>query len=456
MHLRLATTLIFLASLTASLGSQAANWQVVASDQGERVEIDKSRFARVGGGKTMAWSRLVLGRDMPIASSKETYSMVEALNRYDCDKHRFATVKRVYLREGRMVHQEAIEAPKEMEAEAKSIDDKLLSEACKARTVGEMQKAAEQANKTVAEVKPVEAPPKAMYADMRSGEQEKAPTMRSAADAHAPTPAPAAAAKPAEAAPAHAAPAAPAYVRRRPRPAAAPAAAEPEAPHTHPHWSYEGEGAPANWSKLQPEYATCASGKRQSPIDIKDTIKVDQEPIKFDYKISMFRITDNGHTVQIDVGAGSKISIMGRQYELQQLHFHRPAEERVNGRAYDMVVHLVHKDDENHLAVVAVLLEKGSEHPLIQTFWNNLPLEAGQDVVANVPVDLTTLLPESRAYFAYMGSLTTPPCSEEVLWLVLKQPVQISPEQVAIFSRLYRNNARPLQPANGRLIKETR
>jgi len=353
------------------------------------------------------------------------------------------------LHDGRIVRQEAIDAPKEMQVEAKSIDDKLLGEACKARTVGEMQKAAEQANKALAETKPAESPPKAMYADMRSSSAEKAPTLRSTADAHG---APAAA-RAAEQAPA-AAGTAPRYVGRRPRPGAAPAA--PEVPLAEAHWSYEGEGAPANWGKLRPEYITCATGKRQSPIDIKDGIRVDLEPIKFDYKVSMFRITDNGHTVQIDVGAGSKINIIGRQYELQQLHFHRPAEERVNGRVFDMVAHLVHRDEENRLAVVAVLLEKGAENPLIQTFWNNLPLEVGQDIVTNTPVDLSKLLPENRAYYAYMGSLTTPPCTEDVLWLVMKQPVQISPEQVAIFSRLYRYNARPVQPGNGRLIKETR
>ena len=446
MHLRLATVVIVGVTLTASIGTYAANWQVIAADQGERVEIDKSRIARVGQGKTMAWSRLVLGREMPIAASQETYSMVEALNRYDCEKRRFATIKRVYLHDGKMVRQEAIETPKEMETEAKSIDDKLLGEACKARTVGEMQKAAEQANKAIAEAKPAEPPPKAMYADMRSNAAEKSPTLRSTADAHG------AAAKSAEAAPSpgHATPS---YVRRRPRPGTA-AAAEKEAGHAH--WSYEGEGAPANWSKLRPEYGTCATGKRQSPIDIKEGIRVDQEPIRFDYRLAPFRITDNGHTVQVNVAAGSRIRVMGRDYELLQMHFHRPAEERVNGRSFDMVAHLVHKDPENRLAVVAVLMEIGNDNPLIQTLWNNLPLDVGQEVPVNLPLDLGAMLPEKRAYYAYMGSLTTPPCTEDVLWMVLKQPVQISSEQLAIFSRLYRNNARPVQPANGRLIKESR
>jgi carbonic anhydrase len=122
-----------------------------------------------------------------------------------------------------------------------------------------------------------------------------------------------------------------------------------------------------------------------------------------------------------------------------------------------MVAHLVHRSDEGQLAVVAVLLERGSENPFIQTIWNNLPLEKKTSVTPpNTLLDLSTLLPSTRSYYTYMGSLTTPPCTEEVLWLVMKQPVQVSQEQINIFSRLYRNNARPIQPGNGRLVKEDR
>lgn len=232
-------------------------------------------------------------------------------------------------------------------------------------------------------------------------------------------------------------------------------AANPAA-QMHVHWSYEGEGAPANWGKLRNDYATCATGKRQSPIDIREGIKVNLESIRFEYKPSQFRIVDNGHTLQVSVGEGLAIHVMGRRYELIQMHFHRPAEERVNGKLFDMVAHLVHKSDDGQLAVVAVLLEKGSEHPLIQTLWNNMPLERDMDVTPAEPIDVGQLLPENRSYWTYMGSLTTPPCTEGVLWMVLKQPLQVSAEQIAIFSRLYRNNARPVQAANGRLIKESR
>ena len=221
------------------------------------------------------------------------------------------------------------------------------------------------------------------------------------------------------------------------------------------HWDYVGTAGPDAWGKMQPEYSKCSTGTRQSPIDIRGGIAVDLEPIKFDYRPSAFSVIDNGHTVQVNVEAGNSITIIGKRYELVQFHFHRPSEERINGRQYDMVAHLVHKDVDGKLAVVAVLLDRGSAQAIVQSVWNNLPLEKGDEVRAGTRIDLSQLLPEDRRYYTYMGSLTTPPCSEGVLWMVMKQPVPISVEQVAIFSRLYPMNARPIQQADGRLIKES-
>ena len=221
------------------------------------------------------------------------------------------------------------------------------------------------------------------------------------------------------------------------------------------HWSYEGAGGPEGWGQMKPEFAKCSTGSRQSPIDIRDGIKVSLDAVAFDYKPSAFRVLDNGHTVQVNVGPGNSIEVLGRRYDLLQFHFHRPSEERIDGKQFDMVVHLVHKDLEGRLAVVAVLLERGSALPIVQSVWNNLPLEKGDEVAAKLPLDMGTLLPTERSYFTYMGSLTTPPCSEGVLWMVMKNPVQVSAEQIGIFSRLYPMNARPIQSASGRLIKES-
>lgn len=239
---------------------------------------------------------------------------------------------------------------------------------------------------------------------------------------------------------------------RRARPApAVPIAKKAKAPHGH--WDYEGENGPQNWSQLKPEFSTCGSGKRQSPIDIRDGISVQLDPVSFDYKPTAFKVIDNGHTVQVNVAPGNSIEVMNRRYELQQFHFHRPSEERINGRQFDMVAHLVHKDLEGRLAVVAVLLDRGSVQPVVQTVWNNLPLEKGEELAAKAEIDLNQLLPAERGYFTYMGSLTTPPCSEGVLWMVMQKPVSISSEQIGIFSRMYPMNARPIQATSGRMIK---
>jgi len=219
------------------------------------------------------------------------------------------------------------------------------------------------------------------------------------------------------------------------------------------HWDYQGPGGPANWGQLKPEFATCASGKRQSPIDIRDGIKVQLDPVQFDYHPAGFRVVDNGHTVQVNVDPGNAINVLGRRYELLQFHFHRPSEERIEGRQFAMVAHLVHKSDDGRLAVVAVLLDEGRAHPIVQAVWNNLPLDKGEDVPARTSLDLSKLLPDDRSYFTYMGSLTTPPCSEGVLWMVMRQPVPVSPEQIGVFARMYPMNARPIQQASGRLIK---
>jgi carbonic anhydrase len=221
------------------------------------------------------------------------------------------------------------------------------------------------------------------------------------------------------------------------------------------HWSYDGETGPQAWGQLKPEFSQCAQGKRQSPIDIRDGIRVELEPVQFDYQPSAFGVLDTGHTVQVNVAPGNWIEVMGRRFELAQFHFHRPSEERIEGKQFDMVAHLVHKDAGGRLAVVAVLLERGSAHPLVQSVWNNLPLEKGDEVSARVLLDLRQLLPSDTRYYTYMGSLTTPPCSEGVLWMVMQQPLTVSAEQIDVFSRLYPMNARPLQRAAGRLIKQS-
>jgi carbonic anhydrase len=234
------------------------------------------------------------------------------------------------------------------------------------------------------------------------------------------------------------------------------AAGAPHAEEQH-HWSYRGSTAPAKWSMLEPDYAACGIGKLQSPIDIRDADaeRADLPAIDFDYKPSPLKIIDNGHTIQVDYAPGSSITVEGRRYELVQFHFHRPSEEKINGKGADMVAHLVHRDSDGHLAVVAVLLEAGRSSSLIETLWKNLPKEKGRErEVPGVQVNAADLLPANKAaYYTFTGSLTTPPCSEGVTWLVLKARTSISKAEVARFAHLYPMNARPTQPVNGREIR---
>lgn len=222
-------------------------------------------------------------------------------------------------------------------------------------------------------------------------------------------------------------------------------------------WSYNGVHGPERWAQLRPEYATCGSGKRQSPIDIRDGIKVTLDPIQFDYRPTPFKVLDTGRTVQARLEGGNSITLNGRRYDLQRIEFHRPSEERINGRQFEMSAHLVHRDAEGRTAVVAVLMDQGDQgegHPMVQLVWNSLPLEKYIDQASSAPIDMARMLPEQKQYLTYMGSLTAPPCTEGVLWMVMKQPITLSREQIGVFSRLYPMNARPVQNTSGRLIKD--
>jgi len=243
--------------------------------------------------------------------------------------------------------------------------------------------------------------------------------------------------------------------------------------HVH-HWSYfDGPEGPENWGNLSKDNLACLKGKSQSPININidRAVKAQLNPIEFIYRPSPLSIIDNGHTIMVNYGEGSNLMVDGRQYRLVQFHFHKPSEEAINGERTDMVAHLVHQHHDGDLAFVAVLMstikpassrkywwgdDSVKENSFINTLWNNVPLVKGKNEAPGVMIDINQMLPADKSYFTYMGSLTTPPCSENVLWLVLKNPIYVSEEQVKNFDRMYPMNARPLQPKGDRLVKETK
>lgn len=218
------------------------------------------------------------------------------------------------------------------------------------------------------------------------------------------------------------------------------------------HWDYAGASGPSHWGELQ-DFASCKAGKAQSPIDIRAAKAAKLAPLDFHYAASPAEIVNNGHTVQVNLEHAGSVKLLGSDYKLLQFHFHTPSEEKINGKRYPLVAHLVHKNDAGELAVVAVLFKQGKENPALKQAFTELPAVAGEHYPLSMPVDIAAALPAHHAYYAYTGSLTTPPCSEGVHWQVMREPVEISRQQLAAFRKLYTMNARPVQPLNGRAVQ---
>jgi carbonic anhydrase len=220
-----------------------------------------------------------------------------------------------------------------------------------------------------------------------------------------------------------------------------------------PHWSYEGEAGPEHWGELDASFAACVTGRTQSPIDLKEATPQDLANIVFNYQPSTINILNNGHTIQVNYDPGSSIELDGVRYDLVQFHFHAPSEHTIQGQAMPMELHLVHKSAEGNLAVVGVMLADGAENPAFQPVWNNLPTQENPaQAVAGLQVEAASLLPTEQTTYRYSGSLTTPPCSEGVNWLVMTTPVELSAEQLAAFTTIYAHNSRPVQPLNERTL----
>jgi carbonic anhydrase len=224
--------------------------------------------------------------------------------------------------------------------------------------------------------------------------------------------------------------------------------------HAGPHWTYTGAEGPDHWAGLEQDFAACGTGRHQSPIDIRAPKAADLPPLQFAYSPTPLQIINNGHTIQVNYAPGSSITVNGTRYELKQFHFHHPSEEKINGKGSAMVAHLVHAAADGRVAVVAVLLDAGSAaNPLLANVWQHLPAKEGPEQKHNdVQVNVTGLLPADRGYYTFPGSLTTPPCTENVTWFVLKTPEAISQGQADAFGKIFPNNARPTQPLNDREV----
>ncbi|MDR6224406.1 carbonic anhydrase [Desmospora profundinema] len=223
-----------------------------------------------------------------------------------------------------------------------------------------------------------------------------------------------------------------------------------------PHWSYGEETGPEHWGELSPAFSLCNEGKKQSPIDITQYQTKDLTPVDFNYKPSAWEVVNNGHTIQANVSSSDNtITVDNHTYLLNQFHFHTPSEHTINDEAYAMELHLVHQDENENIAVVGLLIQSGKENTQLASLWENMPQNENEPEVAlDGKWNVDTLLPKDIRTYRYSGSLTTPPCSEGVQWLLIKQPIELSEEQIQAFQRIFPMNSRPVQPLYNRDIIE--
>jgi carbonic anhydrase len=200
------------------------------------------------------------------------------------------------------------------------------------------------------------------------------------------------------------------------------------------HWGYKGQEGPLNWGKLDPKYSLCSEGKNQSPVNLAAMIESDLPPITINYKSGGDEILNNGHTLQVNYKPGSTIKVNGHEFELTQFHFHSPSENTIEGNFYPMEAHLVHADKEGNLAVIAVMFKTGEKNVGLETVWANMPKTACDKAVLTESVNAKILLPKDHDYYRFNGSLTTPPCTEGVWWLVMKDFQNASKEQFDKFT----------------------
>lgn len=229
------------------------------------------------------------------------------------------------------------------------------------------------------------------------------------------------------------------------------------------HWDYQGTAGPEHWAELAPEFALCQQGKMQSPIDLAAAYRQEPSllppaplpPLEFFYQPVAVNLHNNGHTLQQQSPPRSNSLVaFGKRFDLVQVHFHAPSEHQMRGQTYPVEAHLVHQATDGELAVVGVFIQRGAPNPTLQALWLDPPAPGQIRQQTDLPFNPRELLPRNRSYYFYLGSLTTPPCTEGVRWFVLRKPITASETQLMRFTQHYTHNTRPLQPLNHRRVSE--
>lgn len=401
-------------------------WVTVSRDGSRQIQVDRASIVQSDAGTRVAWARMVLS---PAEAAGAGFTAVLALNRYDCYNRGFATIRRRYLDADSVVlREEEVRDPAMRPVARSGVDDRLWREICRPPSSGDLTALADEAERLAAALESL--PASATPAPAASAQRKSAP---------APEPTPAA------------------LPRVEPEPAPPPARKPPASRHPLPDWSYDETNGPVMWGKLRPEWAVCDSGRRQSPIELQSGLVVNLSPVEFDYPATLFRVIDTGRLLRIQTGEGLSARIRGERFELIYIEVHRPGEARVDGVIHDLSVDLHHRAADGRMAVVSVQFRAGNTpNPVLNTWLSSLPLERGGQFAPEFGVDLRALLPKDPAHFLYVGSLTSPPCTEGVLRVVMKQPMEVSWEQLGVIARLHPPSARPLQDGFGRRVLESR
>jgi carbonic anhydrase len=221
-------------------------------------------------------------------------------------------------------------------------------------------------------------------------------------------------------------------------------------------WDYAGKRGPLEWGKLDPAYRACSQGHEQSPIDIRGAhLNKALQPIEFHYIAGPVTLENTGNLIVVHVDPGSYMVAGGVRYQLQRLEFHHPSEEAIKGKLSDLEVYLVHKSADGKMAIVAQRMNLDLDHPsaVLYELWPHLPKTAGASEKVGDEVDPAGFLPADRGYWTYVGSLTTPPCTEGVRWFVFEENLTLSRDQLRSYTAVFKMNSRPLQETHGRRIE---
>lgn len=220
-------------------------------------------------------------------------------------------------------------------------------------------------------------------------------------------------------------------------------------------WSYSGPTGPEFWAALDPSFKLACKGKRQSPINIDSNLKRGTElsALKFDYRPEKMGAINNGHTIEHEGNHGSFLRIGNESFSLEQFHVHAPSEHTLDGKSFPIEIHFVHKSRAGKVVVVGIFVQNDPTSKVAFPYYLDLPKTGGEGASAEGVRDLSDFLPKQREYFSYSGSFTTPPCTEDVRWIVMKYAIGIQPKVVERFAAILKGNNRPVQKLNDRVVE---